>query len=94
MEARLTVDTPLVGEVFPSPSVISGEASSSTVGYLLSAGGDIVLAEGTIDVIDGKFSAVVEFTNTCCIEMTLEVFQTNEGGLSVTVPVAYPESEG
>lgn len=92
VEARLTVDTPLVGEVFPSSSVISGEASSSTVGYLLSAGGDIVLAEGTIDVIDGEFSAVVEFTNACCIEMTLKVFQTNEGGLSVTVPVAYPES--
>ena len=91
-EARLTVDTPLLGELFPSPSVISGEASSSTVEYRLSAGGDIVLADGTIDVIDGKFSAVVEFTNTCCIEMMLEVFQTDEGGLSVTVPVAYPES--
>jgi hypothetical protein len=51
-----------------------------------------VLADGTIDVIDGKFSAVVEFTNTCCIEMMLEVFQTDEGGLSVTVPLAYPES--
>ena len=89
----LTVDTPLPGELFPSPSVIRGESSSSTVVYqLLTAGGETVLSEGTVDVIDGEFSAVVEFTNTCCIEMTLEVFQDDADGLAVTVPVAFPES--
>ena len=92
VEALLTVDAPQVGVVFPSPSVISGQSSTDTVGYLLTGGGDVVLAEGTIDVVDGAFSSELEFVNTCCIEMSLEVFHLDEGGLSLTVPVAYPES--
>ncbi|MDH3539456.1 MAG: hypothetical protein OEP52_05645 [Acidimicrobiia bacterium] len=85
----LTLDTPQVDELFPSPSILSGAAPTPTVDYRLTAGG-WVLAEGTIDVIDGEFSAVVEFTNSCCVDMTLEVF--NDGGLSLTIPVAYPEA--
>jgi hypothetical protein len=51
-----------------------------------------VLAEGTTDVIAGAFSTTLEFTNTCCIEMVLEVFQPGDDGLATTIPVAYPES--
>lgn len=87
----LTVDTPGVGDVFASPSAIAGESSSSTVTYVLSAG-DMVLAEGTIDVVDGAYSTLVEFTNTCCIEMTLEVRHPGEGEAILSIPVAYPES--
>lgn len=90
VEASLTVATPEIGGVFASPSSVTGESSSPTVDYELSAGG-MVLAEGTIDVTDGKFSTMVEFTNTCCIEMMLEVTQPGDGGLTLTIPVAYPE---
>ena len=92
VEALLTVDAPQVGDVFRSPSVISGMSSTDTVGYLLKGAGVVVLAEGTIDVVEGAFSAELEFVNTCCIEMRLEVFHLDEGGLSLTVFVAYPES--
>lgn len=84
------MNTPLIGVVLPSSSPINGESSSPTVDYVLSAG-DIVLAEGTIDVIDREFSATVEFTNTCCIEMTLEVLQPGGSGATQTIPLAYPE---
>ena len=52
------------------------------------------LAEGTIVVDgDGLFSTTVEFTNTCCIEMTLEVFDIEPDlGLGVSIPLAYPET--
>jgi hypothetical protein len=91
-EAVLIVDIPQVGDVFPSPSAVQGQASSSPVGYRLTGGDDLVLAEGTFDVLDGAFSGEIEFTNTCCIEIRLEVFETVDGGLSVSVPLTYPES--
>ena len=90
VEGLLTVTSPEIGDVFPSPSNITGESSSPTVSYVLSAGG-MVIAEGTIDVIDRKFSTTVEFTNTCCIEMTLEVLQPDDTGSTLVIPLASPE---
>jgi hypothetical protein len=92
VEAVLTVEIPQVGDVFPSPSVVSGLSSTDTVGYLLTGGGDVVLAEGTIDVVDGEFSSELEFANTCCIEMLLEVYHPGVDGLTVAIPLAFPES--
>jgi hypothetical protein len=89
--ALLTVDTPQVGDLFESPSLIKGETSSLTVGYRLSAG-DKVLTEGTVSAADGAFATVVEFTNACCVEMVLEVFQPSADGLALTIPLAFPES--
>ena len=88
--ALLTVISPQIGDLFPSPSVLSGRSSSSTVDYTLAAG-SLVLADGTVEVIDGAFSVTLEFTNACCIEMVIEVFQPGDDGLAVTIPVAYPE---
>lgn len=88
-EALLTVDSPQVGSVFVSGDVVAGETTSATVEWRLTAGGDQVLAGGTATAVEGTFSAVVEFTNTCCIEMLLEV--TGEPGLTLSIPLAYPE---
>jgi hypothetical protein len=88
--ALLSVDVPEPGATFPSPSTVRGQASTPTVDYLLVGGADIVLAEGTTDVVDGEFEAEVAFTNTCCVEMRLEVYLP--GGSYLTIPVTYPES--
>lgn len=91
-ESELAVTSPQVGAVVTSPVTIAGSSSAGMVAYLLTAGGDTILAEGTTDVVDGAFSVTVEFENTCCIEMTLEVFHVDEGGLSRTIPLTYPET--
>ena len=87
----LEVETPQVGEEFPSPSVISGLSSADTVGYKLVGAGGLVLAEGIIVVDGGEFRLELEFENTCCIEMLLEVFHLEEGGVSQGIPLAFPE---
>ena len=93
LQALLTVDSPQIGDLFTSSSVLRGETSSPTVAYrLLSPGGSVVLAEGTVTAVDGGSATIVEFTNTCCIEMVLEVFQPSADGLGLTIPLAYPES--
>ena len=92
VDALLTVDAPMPGAVFTSRSTLRGETSSPTVGYRLN-GGDMVLAEGTASAVDGTYAVTVEFTNTCCIEMLLEVFQLDPDGLSVQVPLTYPEPD-
>ncbi len=90
---ELTVDSPLPGEVFPSPSTIRGTSSTEWISFRLTASG-LPLIEGTMPVDDdGTFAFTVDFENTCCIEMLLEVFQRTEGGLAVEIPVAYPENE-
>lgn len=91
-DAVLTVESPDIGAVFPSQSTVSGQSSSDVVGYNLLAGDDVVLAQGTVDVIDGAFSVELEFTNDCCIEMMLQIFQPGADGLSTSIPLAYPES--
>jgi len=93
VDALLTVDSPQVGTVFTGGSVLRGETSSPTVAYrLASARGDTTLAEGTVTAFDVRFSTIVGFTNTCCIEMVLEVFQPTPDGLALTIPLTYPES--
>jgi hypothetical protein len=79
--------------VFTADSVLRGQTSSPTVGYrLLAAGDDTVLAEGTVSAINGVFSAEVEFANTCCVEMVLDVFQPSTDGLALIIPLTHPES--
>ena len=90
--ALLTVDSPLPGAVFTSSSTLRGETSSPTVGYRLNAG-DIVLAEGTAFTVDGTYATTIEFASPCCIEMLLEVYQLDRDGLSVQVPLTYPEPD-
>lgn len=92
VEAVLTVESPQVGDVISSPIAVRGTSSTGQVGYLLAGSDDTVLAEGTIDVLDETFSVTVDFVNTCCTEMRLEVFHPNEGGLSLTIPLTHPES--
>ena len=94
VEAVLTVDGPQPGAVFVSSDLIRGLTTSTLVGYRLwggATGTGNVLAEGTLTTVDGTFESPLVFTNTCCIEMQLEVFQIDSGGLVVTTPLAYPE---
>lgn len=93
VEHELTVGSPEVGNVVTSPLVIEGKSTANQVGYRLFGAG-LPLAEGTIiPDADGRFSTTVEFTNTCCIEMTLEVFDMQRnGGVGVSIPLAYPET--
>jgi hypothetical protein len=91
VDALLVVETPGIGDHFSSGSPIRGETSTPTVEYRLKAG-EVVLAEGTIDAVDGTFETVVEFTNTCCTEMTLEVTQPNANGATLSIPLDFPES--
>lgn len=93
LEHQLVVVSPQVGDVVTGPLVIEGETTAQQVGYRLFGAG-MALAEGTIAVDgEGRFSTRVEFTNTCCIEMTLEVFDTEPDiGLGVSIPLAYPET--
>ena len=99
VESWLTVDTPVPGEVVTSPAVLIGTSSSPQIGYRLYAGGDITLTEGTVESDpqqEGRFEVTIEFTNTCCMEMTLEVFsidpEVGSGPTTVSIPLAYPES--
>ena len=90
VDVLLTVASPAPGDLFTNASIVRGETSSSTVGLRLTAG-DIVLAEELIAAVDGGYETAVEFTNTCCIEMMLEVFHPDSDGLGVSIPLAYPE---
>lgn len=87
----LTVDSPQVGDLFVSTSPLRGQTSSPTVGYRLSAG-DTVLTEGTVSSIDGQFATVLEFSDSCCTEMLLEVFHPEEAGLTLEIPLTHPDS--
>lgn len=92
-EHQLVIAYPNVADIVTSPLTIEGVATASQLGYRLFGGG-MPLAEGTI-VVDGegRFSTTVEFSNTCCIELTLEVFDMQpDAGLGVTIPLAYPET--
>lgn len=91
VEALLVVDTPQIGDVFPSLSLISGRTSTEFVGFRLSAGGQPI-AQGSVEAAFGEFDVKLGFDNTCCIEMLLEVFHLNDGGLLVSIPLTYPES--
>lgn len=90
VEGLLTVDFPEVGGVIAGPFVVTGASFAEPTDYLLTGGGAVVLAESTPDVVDGVYTVTVEFTNTCCTEMELEVF--GDDGPAVTVPLAFPES--
>ena len=85
----LVLDSPMPGSVFRSGSPLRGTTTASNADYRLTAG-EIVLAAGSVDVADGTFSTTVSFTNTCCIEMLLGVFDP-ETGMSVEIPLAFPE---
>ncbi len=93
VEHELVVVSPQPGDVVGSPLLIAGHATAQRLGYRLFAAGS-PLIEGTINAdSDGGFSATVEFTNNCCIEMTLEVFDIEpDAGLGVSIPLAYPET--
>ena len=93
VEHQLVVAFPEVGDLVTSPLVIEGSATARQLGYRLFGGG-LPLAEGTIVVdLEGGFSTTVEFVNTCCIEMTLEVFDIEpDAGLGVSLPLEYPET--
>jgi hypothetical protein len=86
---QLTIDEPAVGAVFRSGDVIRGTSTSDTVAFRLSAAG-IEFVTGTIPVVDGSFDAELEFTNTCCIEMSLRVSHPDNSS-AVVIPLAYPE---
>ena len=87
----LVIASPEVGALVTSPLTITGTATASEVGYRVLGAGSL-LAEGTLAAgSDGAFSTTMEFTNTCCIELTLEVFDSEPGGLTVSIPLTYPE---
>ena len=86
-EAVLTVESPQPGDLMVSSDIVRGFTSTDLVGYKLSAGGT-VLDEGTLTTVDGHFESPIVFTNTCCIEMLLEVF------LTLDEPEQGPPEEG
>lgn len=89
---ELRLDTPRPGNVFPSGSRIVGFSTSPIVAYRLS-GGDNIFAEGSIGTVDGRFDTTLDFTNTCCIEISLAVFDPGTGE-GFTIPLAFPEPDG
>lgn len=91
MQSELTVESPQPGDLMVSGDIVRGVTSTDVVGYRLVGGGGIVIDEGTLTTVSGRFESAIVFTNTCCIEMDLEVFHVEDGGLIVTVPVTYPE---
>jgi hypothetical protein len=91
-EVVLTVESPQPGDLLVSSDIVKGFTSTEQVGYRLSAGG-AVLDEGTLTTVDGYFESPIAFTNTCCIEMLLEVFQLDPAGTTVTIPLSYPEGD-
>ena len=87
----LVVASPEIGALVTSPLTISGNVTSGEVGYRVLGAGSL-LVEGRLAAgSDGSFSTTVEFTNTCCVELTLEVFDPEPGGLAVSIPLTYPE---
>ena len=89
-QPELIVESPQPGDLMVSGDIVRGVTSTDVVGYRLVGGGTII-DEGTLTAAGGRFESAIVFTNTCCIEMDLEVFHVEDGGLIVTVPVTYPE---
>ena len=93
-QSIIEIDAPRVGDVVGGPLVITGTATGPAVAHRLGSD-SITFAEGTIEpAADGSLAATVEFTNTCCIEMTLTIFdpvQDPSGTFAVSIPLAYPE---
>ena len=87
-EHELTVTQPQPGDLFPSGSSITGLTTTETIEYRLLAEGTS-LASGTVATDEGAFTTTVSFTNTCCIEMSLEIIQPGVG--LTTIPLSYPE---
>lgn len=101
-ESVLVVSSPAIGDVVESPLQIVGNSSQPEIGYRLIGGGQLLLATGVladagIDIAaDGSFTSSLYFENTCCIEMTLELFHEMPGGsegLGLSIPLTYPETE-
>ena len=95
----IEVTTPTAGDLVTSPLIVTGMSNTfeATVNYRLSAGGT-VLAEGFTMGGTGDwapFEATIEFENTCCTEMLLEVFEVSAQNGSeinlVSIPLAFPE---
>lgn len=98
--ARIEVRTPMPGDVTSSPIELTGESMTidGTVHFRLTAGGTVIaqgIATGGSAGVWAPFAATIEFTNECCIEMLLEVFEVSATDGSelhkVAVPLAYPE---
>lgn len=97
----IEVRSPTAGDVVTSPLVVTGESNTfeATVSYRLSAGGT-VLEEGFITGGGSgewaPFEITIEFENTCCTEMLLEVFENSAKDGSeinkVTIPLTFPET--
>jgi hypothetical protein len=91
IDPQLIVEHPQPGDPMVSGDVVAGLTSTDAVGYRLVGGGDVLIDAGTLTAVDGRFESPVEFANTCCIEMRLEVFHVEDGGMIVAIPVTYPE---
>lgn len=88
--AFISVDKPTSGALFTDGDAVRGTSSSDAIEYRLSAG-DVVLSAGSAPVTDeGTFDIRIGFTNTCCIEMLLELFHP-DGAVATAIPLAYPE---
>lgn len=67
------------------------------VHYRLKLAGTVVaqgIATGGTDGVWAPFSASIEFTNDCCVEMLLEVYEVSANGVEmnlVSIPLTYPE---
>lgn len=100
--ALIEVTSPFPGDLLVSPATITGFSNTfeATVNYRLLAG-ETVIAEGFTMGGSGSwapFSETFEFTNDCCIEGALELFEISAQDGSeinkVTVPITFPEQEG
>lgn len=98
--ARIEVHTPQPGDVTESPLELTGESMTidGSVHFRLTAGGAVIAQGITTGGSAGEwapFSATIAFTNECCIEMLLEVFEVSATDGSeihkVAIPLAYPE---
>ncbi|NND04084.1 MAG: hypothetical protein HKN91_14985 [Acidimicrobiia bacterium] len=97
---RIEVITPQPGDLAESPLLITGESMTGdgNVHYRLMAGGMVIaqgLTTGGSNGVWAPFSVAVDFTNECCIEMLLEVYEAAPvpGGelFIVRIPLSYSE---
>lgn len=89
--ASIMVYTPAQNQVLSSGQVISGSATVNRVNFRLIDNLSGVIAQGSIDVINGKFSGTFNFSTTAS-EGRVDVFTANTEGVesnNIAIPVRF-----
>lgn len=89
--ANISLYTPIVNQTMASGAVISGQADIPVVHFRLNDSISGRIAQGSLSVVDGRFSGVLEFS-TSATEGRLDIFGAREDGVefsNIEVPVRF-----